>query len=335
MTCPLNREVFEAPAEVDFLAALAFTDTSATFYYLTLEHVITTSRLGRFLRENQYALHHDRNHINFTKKELVWVRRALLALQKRENEGPLHQKLEAYLGPLFSRLPFRLFICPGAKDKSSMDYYWKKRFSALRFDHKRCLRNSWLTDYEALTMELRSGKNFRACHKDWPYMLLKGKDSMLCAKYVKDFSDCYYFLRDLRKIMRNRGLSATIEALNCQVGSRFQNTPTLSRLHLKRCMQALMLRREEPRMAEHLFKELFEKAIWIRIWTPAERGCWFAYALEYSERLNWLPAIIGKSFENCKEALIWLFLGAHKWSGSYKELQNRNRPKKSFCMDNG
>src|SRR5277367_5666318 len=108
MTCPLNREVFEAPAEVDFLAALAFTDTSATFYYLTLEHVITTSRLGRFLRENQYALHHDRNHINFTKKELVWVRRALLALQKRENEGPLHQKLGSIFGALVLSSSFPL-----------------------------------------------------------------------------------------------------------------------------------------------------------------------------------------------------------------------------------
>jgi hypothetical protein len=201
MTCPLNREVLEALAEVDFPAALAFTDTSATFYYLTLEYVITTSRLCRFLREIQYALHHDRNHINFSKKELVWVRRALLALQKRENERPLYQKLGAYLGPLFTRLSFRLFICPGAKDKSSMDQleYWKKRFSALRFDHKRCLRNSWLTDYEARTMELRSG-NY--CHKDWPFMVLKGNDSMLCAKYVKDFSDCYYFVRHLSKVSR-------------------------------------------------------------------------------------------------------------------------------------
>jgi hypothetical protein len=112
-------------------------------------------------------------------------------------------------------------------------------------------------------------------------MLLKGNDSILCAKYVKDFSDCYYFLRDLRKITWNRGPSATLEALKCHVRSGFENIPTL-----KPCVQALMLRREKPRMPEHLLKELFENTIWTRIWTPAERSRWFAYALEYSERLN-------------------------------------------------
>jgi len=59
MTFPLVREFLCALGEIDFLAVLSLTETSATLYYFIFEQVLTTSMFCDFLRQNQYSLHHD------------------------------------------------------------------------------------------------------------------------------------------------------------------------------------------------------------------------------------------------------------------------------------
>ena len=78
MRFPLNRVVLRALADVDFLAALALTGTSATLRMFIFEEVLIISTLARFLHENQYVLRHDIYHTIFSDKEITLIHTHLL-----------------------------------------------------------------------------------------------------------------------------------------------------------------------------------------------------------------------------------------------------------------
>jgi hypothetical protein len=60
------------------------------------------------------------------------------------------------------------------------------------------------------------------------------------------------------------------------------------------------------------FQNLFDLPDWIEMWDPAELGWWLAYGLSKFGGDSIGP-IIQKSFQNKKQAALWLFLGAHEW----------------------
>jgi hypothetical protein len=64
------------------------------------------------------------------------------------------------------------------------------------------------------------------------------------------------------------------------------------------------------------FQALFELPEFVRLWHPSDLGEIFCYAIS-----KWRPWIypsfieplINRHFSGRKEALLWLFLGAHAW----------------------
>jgi hypothetical protein len=101
---PLNTIFLDTLSQVDLLACLALTDTSATLHSFILEEVLGTRTLCRFLRRNQYLLQHDIYGRFFTKQDLGRLRRAVEALRRREGDAFYTQVLP-FLGPLIGLTP--------------------------------------------------------------------------------------------------------------------------------------------------------------------------------------------------------------------------------------
>ena len=96
-------------------------------------------------------------------------------------------------------------------------------------------------------------------------------------------------------------------------------------LYKKRCLQGFLKTELRPRaldqqkISSETFRSLFELPGWTELWTPAELGSWFAIGLtQYGP--NCVGDLIDRSFNTEREALLWLFLGAHHW---FHETQSR------------
>ena len=59
MSFPLNLVVLSVLADNDFFAVLTLLEVSSSLREFILDQVLTTANFCRFLRENQYILHHD------------------------------------------------------------------------------------------------------------------------------------------------------------------------------------------------------------------------------------------------------------------------------------
>jgi hypothetical protein len=93
MPFPTHYVVLRTLASVDFMAALALAETCSTLRHMVRHEVLNISLLCRFLRENQYALHHDIFHNYFSNKERALLHRAYSIISHRH-------KVE-YPDPLF------------------------------------------------------------------------------------------------------------------------------------------------------------------------------------------------------------------------------------------
>jgi hypothetical protein len=107
MTFPLIREILCALAEVDLLAALTLTETSATLYHFIFGQVVTAPLLCSFLQQNQFALHHDIYGSQFSHHDIALLHRAFEFFRHREND--FYDKTIPFLGPLIAHTPLRAF----------------------------------------------------------------------------------------------------------------------------------------------------------------------------------------------------------------------------------
>lgn len=215
---------------------------------------------------------------------------------------------------------------------------WETCFTAVRFDHKKCLGNSWLHGTKTLRRELRSGMKFMRFFWERRHSLLNKQNSMLSSLYMRDFSICYNFVRSFNKISLGDPNSTfeVIERSRVAYKSGYLSHlscphTALSMLQFKRCLQLILFRRDGWPISDNTFKWLFQDQRWTRFWNAAELGSWFAQALRLYSSNAWLLEIIEKSFETCKDALVWLFLGAHMWYETSPA--EKDKSKRSCCIE--
>lgn len=88
MPLPLNRVVLNRLAEVDLFAVLAPADASSMLCKFIHDQVLTISLLRRFLQENQYVFHHNRDYFGLIPShQVVYLVRALETLRQKDLEN--------------------------------------------------------------------------------------------------------------------------------------------------------------------------------------------------------------------------------------------------------
>ena len=96
-------------------------------------------------------------------------------------------------------------------------------------------------------------------------------------------------------------------------------TKNLSVLVQKHCIQAAVdywylspkLMKSRTTSAED-FKSLIGSVGWLEMWNESELGWWYSLKLwQYGP--SCVESFIDQTFKNKREALVWLFLGAHRW----------------------
>src|SRR5215471_2190375 len=123
----LDSDFLSILADNDFTAILPLLEVSSTLRKFILSHILTISNFCRFLRENQYVLHHDTTFRKVVPPQQVsWLSLCFETLRKRHGNR-FYEKTFDILGPLLSHLPFRAF-----KKRSSLP----ENFSIPDFDHK-------------------------------------------------------------------------------------------------------------------------------------------------------------------------------------------------------
>jgi len=83
------------------------------------------------------------------------------------------------------------------------------------------------------------------------------------------------------------------------------------------------------------FQALFELPEFVRLWHPSDLGEIFCYAIsKWRPRIqsSFIESLIHRHFSGRKEALLWLFLGAHGWyTGNTILLQTPSRKALDLC----
>ena len=336
MPFPLNHVVVNALAEVDLLAALVLAYTSSSLHHFIFEQVLTISMLFRFLREHQYVLFHDTYAHLFTDQEVACLHRAFEELQKRHGES-LYGQFVGVLGPLLGRTPLKLFQkSPGVVLDISIpnppDHKGRPGgvfdFTDVCFCYSHRLATSFLHRPEYVLYTGGIPQAFYGFHASKSNPFLQ-EDFLFCKRYVDDFNTClllsqsaapylalpkipngeenHLILDGVKKISETcaeHGLSSPLEQA-CITGALH--------LHLRPS------RFHQQEVSSHTFCALFELPGWMERWTPAEFGSWYAIGLS-RYGIKEVEILIDQSFKTTREALVWLFLGAHNW---FQETETR------------
>src|SRR5271155_4899387 len=108
MTFPVIREILCTLAEFDLFAALALTETSATFHDFIFGQVVTAKVVCDFLRQNQYTLRHDIYESLFSNRQISLLHRALEVFRKRKEVS--YQDSIPFLAALLARTPLQALL---------------------------------------------------------------------------------------------------------------------------------------------------------------------------------------------------------------------------------
>ena len=100
-----NAVVLQRLVEIDILAALSLTNTSSSLSRFILNTLVSVPMVCKFLRENQYTLFHDIDHLEFSSSDILLIVRAITVFQGRHNHDELFMELREYLGILLARVP--------------------------------------------------------------------------------------------------------------------------------------------------------------------------------------------------------------------------------------
>ena len=323
MSFPINRVVLSTLADVDFLAALALTETSATLCKFILDHVVTMSTFSRFLREHQYILHHDKYERLFSFEEIIRLHRAFGALQSRHGV-PLYEETFSVLGPLLSRTPFKMLKkSPGLPQDFSMseptDISGRSQgscsLSTLELWYYFRFRSSWLHNPQYLQDGGQCTYVFYCFHNAMSNQYLR-EDFLFCKRYIDEFNTCRLIFAAAQERTRKKSGNWVVHGIT-SIRTAFEET-ALSLLHEKRCLYGFLNVELRPtsldrqKISSDTFRSLFQVSGWMELWNPSELGGWFAIGLsQYGP--DCVASLIEQCFKTKREALFWLFLGAHHW----------------------
>ena len=329
MVFALNRVVLSSIAEINLFAVLALADTSATFRKFIHDQVITTSILCRFLREHQYLLHHDADYFHLVPRQhVVWLCRSFETLRQRDSETAkcLDDDTFGILYPLLSLIPFKVFksiTTALPADLSIPEHEWNGKsvlgnynLEMAHLDYSVRLGLSWLHEPRYLLVNGDTLRGFYDFHESYAGNYLR-EDFLFCKKYLDDFNTCYRLLNSkgpFERWHRRPPMLAKVVKIRESFG-----TKNLSFLVQKRCIQAVIddwyLSPRRLRMkttSAEDFKSLMGSQGWSEMWNESELGWWYSLGLWQFGR-DCVEFLIDQSFKDTRQALIWLFLGAHRW----------------------
>lgn len=349
MPFPLNRVVLSAVADVDLLAVLMLANTSRSLHRFIFEQVLTTSNLYRFLREHQYALFHDTYHHQFSNQEIACLHQAFEELRKRHGQS-LYAEFLGLLGPLLGRTPLKVYqkspntildirIPQPPDDKGRPGGCFTFTDACFSYSHR--LTTSFLHRPEYLHDSGTVRKGFYGFHSSVPNPFLR-EDFLFCKQYVDDFNRCLHlslsaapYLAPGNKIPdgeENRRILDGVKKIRSTCAEHGLSSP-LEKACIKGALHHYLRpkRYYEKRISSSTFFALFELPQWMELWTPAELGSWYAIGLSRYE-IKDVETLIDKSFKNTREALVWLFLGAHSWFHETGErMQDEDEVASRYC----
>ena len=164
-------------------------------------------------------------------------------------------------------------------------------------------------------------QGFTDFHASTPNPFLR-EDFLFCKRYIDDFNRCLDLslsavpYRALPKIPHGEENRLILDGVK-----KIRETCAehgLSSLFEQACIKGALhvylrpSRFDQQQVSSHTFCALFELPGWMEMWTPAEFGSWYAIGLsQYG--IEDVETLIDQSFKNTREALVWLFLGAHNW----------------------
>jgi len=344
MTFPVNYVVLSCLAETDLFAVLALADSSSTLRRFIYEHVLTISLLRRFLQEYQYVLHHNARYFQLVPHtHVAWLYRAFETLRQRDTETAkrLEEETAGVLYPLLGLLPFKSFKNTTGTlldDFSIPEHNWKGQRVKGNYtpdeadlDYDIRLGTSWLHQPRWLLAHGDTGRGFYDFHEKYAQAYLR-EDFLLCKRYVDDFNTCYRLLRSEGRYQHPRNRPTMLAKVAKLMGA-FPAT-NLNFLVQKRCIQSgvdywyLSPNRARNRTTSASeFKSLLESQGWLKMWDQSELGWWYSLGLwQYGP--DCVESFIDRSFKCKREALLWLFLGAHRRfrpkAGRWKEAEYRH-----------
>jgi hypothetical protein len=321
MPFPLNRVVLSVLADNDLFALLSLMDVSNSLHLFILDQVLTSSLLCRFMRENQYVLHHDVKRGELIPvQHVAWLSRAFEALRKRHGNH-FYDDTYDFLGPLLSRVPFEAFkTIPRLSEDFSLQYCDLKgrpvgiwTLEDITRDYRYRLESSWIHQSRCLLDAGQTVSAFYDFHKNYSHQYLR-QDFLFCARYLSDFNACYKLIDPISEMSENP--MAMLDGV-IKIMKGFEDVD-ISLLMRKRCIQGVMeyylqpYRLERRKISEDTFKALFELPGWMEMWNESELGWWYSLALwQYGPA--YVDTYIGQTFKNKRYSLVWLFLGSHKW----------------------
>ena len=328
MVFSLNRVILACLAEIDLFAVLALADTSSTIHQFIHNQILTTSLLCRFLREHQYVLHHDARYCRLIPHQhVVWLCRAFEKLCERDTETANYLcKHSSILYPLFGLIPFEAFKNTNAAllhDFHIPEHEWNGEpvygdytLEQARTDYFVRLCTSWLHEPRHLIEDGDTLRGFYDFHESYAEIYLR-KDFLFCKKYIDDFNTCYRILYSEGRYQRRRSCPPMLVKID-KMREAFR-AKNLNLLLQKRCLQAAVEywylypnpSRTQATSAED-FKSLMKSEGWLEMWDKPELAWWYSLGLwQYGH--DCVRSFIEQSFPDKCQALVWLFLGAHRW----------------------
>jgi hypothetical protein len=324
MTFPLIREILCALAEVDFLAALSLTETSGTLYHFIFGQVVTAPLLCDFLQQNQYALHHDIYGSQFSNREIALLHRAVEFFRHRENENDFYDKIIPFLGPLIARTPLRAFETspriPDTAPAPEMRYADGSfsrgiRMQDIRNVYARILETSWLHVQGRDISEQGSAhakiyQGYASASKSF-----LREEFLFLKQYLENVTT---FLQAIGKVFPGRFHSSdTLDEKLAEFQQLVLERHTGLNLVFLNCCHTVLI--QQPSFVfSVVFQTMFEHPGYPQSWSTSQLGVLFAHGLsrwglEGSAESSFMGDLINRHFRDLKEALVWLFLGAHDW----------------------
>jgi hypothetical protein len=145
-----------------------------------------------------------------------------------------------------------------------------------------------------------------ALHAQSPHPVTLDKQFLFCKRYLDDviLARCAGLPINLTS---DSDVLKKLSTVQNQLGSGLVGKRGIqSVLESALCLDA-------PRMTSETFMSLFQLPGWMEMWTPAEFGWWFSIGLSQYGLESAVEELIDKTYETKRDALMWLFLGAHDW----------------------